>query len=93
MQAGRQLLRTAVRGNWLAPNCDLDRASPASIERLVESAAEARQEDATLALAGAFDAQFAFSPIDGGRAVMLVGPPGSGKTTSAAKLATTMRDL
>jgi flagellar biosynthesis protein FlhF len=61
---------------------------PRLAERLLESAAASGQEDATLALAGAIDAQFAFAPIGEGRALMLVGPPGSGKTTSAAKIAT-----
>lgn len=59
-------------------------------ERLVRAAAESGQDDAELALATALDDYLDFAgndlpPPDG--ALMLVGPPGAGKTTTAAKLA------
>jgi flagellar biosynthesis protein FlhF len=47
--------------------------------------------DATLALAAAVDATFRFAPlhaIEVGRPLALIGPPGAGKTVTAAKLAT-----
>lgn len=60
-------------------------------ERLVAAAVVLGGDDATLALAGAFDAAYVFSPLPtrgGGKPLMLVGPPGGGKTLSVAKLAT-----
>ncbi|MGB0670423.1 MAG: AAA family ATPase [Rhodospirillales bacterium] len=58
-------------------------------DRLARSAAAIDAADATLALAGALDQAYAFHPLDGAgeaRPVMLVGPPGVGKTIVAAKL-------
>lgn len=60
-------------------------------ERLVAAAASLHGDDPTLALAGAFDAAYSFAPLPsrgGGKPLMLVGPPGGGKTLSVAKLAT-----
>lgn len=48
-------------------------------------------EDPTLALAAAIDATFRFAPLyalDAGRPLALIGPPGAGKTVTAAKIAT-----
>jgi flagellar biosynthesis protein FlhF len=48
-------------------------------------------EDPTLSLAAAIDANFRFAPLyalDAGRPLALVGPPGAGKTVTAAKIAT-----
>lgn len=60
------------------------------IDRLIEAALTVRAESASEALAGAFDQMFSFSPLPEGalkRPIMLIGPPGSGKTVTAAKLA------
>lgn len=70
-------------------------AVPAAIaDRLLAVAAELDTTDATLALAGALDSQFAFQPLiaaDGGATLALVGLPGAGKTATLAKLATRAR--
>ncbi len=58
--------------------------------RLFAAARGAEAHDSTLALAAALDSQHAFRPLSdtgGDRALMLVGPPGGGKTVTAAKLA------
>ena len=58
-------------------------------DELVRAARALDVEDAQSALACAFDARFAIEPIAAlpQRPVMLVGPPGAGKTVTAAKLA------
>jgi flagellar biosynthesis protein FlhF len=58
--------------------------------RLLDSARTHEIEDTTLALAAAADETFRFAPLplDGGKPLALVGPAGSGKTVTAAKLAT-----
>ena len=59
--------------------------------RLGESVRSMDTEDATTALAAALEAVFAFQPLaegKGARPLMLVGPPGAGKTLTLAKLAT-----
>src|SRR6185437_6285780 len=61
------------------------------IERLLAAAVELPAKTAILALAGALDAVFSFAPLTDRRPakpLMLVGPPGAGKTVSIAKLAT-----
>ncbi len=58
-------------------------------ERLSHAAAALGASDPCAALAGAMDAHFAFSPIPSPRdakPVMLIGPPGAGKTLTTAKL-------
>lgn len=63
---------------------------PRLIEKLLKAAAELDSDDTVLALAGALDAVFTFAPIGdrpAARPLMLVGPPGAGKTISTAKLA------
>lgn len=70
---------------------------PAALaERLMAGAtkAQARTADPVISLAAALDTVFAFAPLGapqparrGGRPLMLVGPPGVGKTVTVAKLA------
>ena len=58
-------------------------------DRMLAAAGDLPTPEGPLALAGAIDAVLKFSaPPDGGdgRPVMLVGPPGAGKTATAAKL-------
>ena len=65
-------------------------APPTLAERLVKAAAGMEAGDALLAFAGAVDSGFRFHPLagqNGGQAMMLVGPPGVGKTVTTAKLA------
>lgn len=59
-------------------------------ERLVDSALAVEAVDPHMAFAGAVDTHFSFRPLPadgGGQPIMLVGPPGAGKTVTAAKLA------
>lgn len=61
-------------------------------EQLIDAAAGLDTDDPTLALGAALDSLFTFNPLaevrgGGGRAYALVGPPGSGKTLTVAKLA------
>ncbi|PWC78379.1 GTPase [Azospirillum sp. TSH64] len=65
---------------------------PASLaEQLIDAASGLDTEDPRLALGSALDSYFTFNPLPDGRApvkpLALVGPPGSGKTLVAAKLA------
>jgi flagellar biosynthesis protein FlhF len=60
-------------------------------EALLAAAVEVPAEDPVLTLAAGLDAVFAFAPLSHrkpSRPLMLVGPPGAGKTVSVAKLAT-----
>lgn len=60
------------------------------VDSLISVALELPAQDAILALAGALDATFSFAPLTDRRPprpLMLVGPPGAGKTVSIAKLA------
>ncbi|MGE0744948.1 MAG: hypothetical protein AB7K86_06850 [Rhodospirillales bacterium] len=61
--------------------------------RLVRRAAELGIDEPLKALAGALDAEYRFAPIDdtAPRAMALIGPPGSGKTVTVAKLAARAR--
>ncbi len=71
--------------------------TPAALaERLMAGAtkAQARTADPIISLAASLDTAFAFAPLGtpapsrrGGRPLMLVGPPGVGKTVTVAKLA------
>jgi flagellar biosynthesis protein FlhF len=67
-------------------------ATPAPIvERVLTAALERAAPDALGALAGGLEAVFSFAPLSDRpayRPLMLVGPPGAGKTVSIAKLAT-----
>lgn len=65
---------------------------PASLaEQLIDAASGLDTEDPRLALGSALDSYFTFNPLPDGRTpvkpLALVGPPGSGKTLVAAKLA------
>lgn len=63
-------------------------------DRLLNTASNLGIADPTLALAGAFDDCFAFSPLPdkrGPKPLMFIGPPGCGKTVSLAKLAVRTR--
>ncbi|MEI7607906.1 MAG: GTPase [Rhodospirillaceae bacterium] len=65
--------------------------TPAAIsEKLIEAVEELNIDDPLLALGAALDTVFAFQPLGeepSGRPLMLVGPPGAGKTLTVAKLA------
>jgi len=70
------------------------RVPAALAESLADTAAEATTDDAVLALAGALDAHFGFAPLGVGqeiRPLLLMGPPGAGKTVTIAKLAARVR--
>ena len=67
---------------------------PAALaEQLIDAAAGLDTDDPTLALGAALDTVFTFHPLPNGagrgtpRPLVLVGPPGSGKTLTVAKLA------
>ncbi|MGE4350789.1 MAG: GTPase [Bdellovibrionales bacterium] len=60
-------------------------------ERLVATATQYAQDDPLLSLGAALDTHFTFDPLPedmNGKRVILIGPPGAGKTMCAAKLAT-----
>jgi flagellar biosynthesis protein FlhF len=66
---------------------------PRLVDTLLATALELEAGDPLLGLAGALDAAFSFAPLSDrrpSRPLMLVGPPGAGKTVSIAKLATRM---
>ncbi|MBV8651525.1 MAG: AAA family ATPase [Alphaproteobacteria bacterium] len=63
---------------------------PRLVDSLLQVALELPARDAVLALAGALDATFSFTPLTDRKPphpLMLVGAPGAGKTVSIAKLA------
>jgi flagellar biosynthesis protein FlhF len=64
--------------------------APTLIEKVLCAALPFETEDPLLALSGAFTSFFEFAPIEpeARRPLLLIGPPGAGKTVSAAKLAT-----
>ncbi len=67
---------------------------PATADRLIEAAHGFLGEGSLMALAGALDTVFGFQPLaekDIARPLMLIGPPGAGKTIATAKLATRAR--
>jgi flagellar biosynthesis protein FlhF len=65
---------------------------PHLAERLMATATQFANDDPVLALGAAFDAHFEFAPITDDHAVskplVLIGPPGAGKTLTIAKFAT-----
>jgi len=65
------------------------RFPPGLLDRLLGAAANLASSDPVLALAGALDSEFAFAPLPAAkppRPLMLIGPPGAGKSATAAKL-------
>ncbi len=67
---------------------------PASLaERLLATATQCGADDISLALSAAFDTHLTFQPLgdDKPGPVVLIGPPGAGKTLGTAKLATKAR--
>lgn len=62
--------------------------APALVEKILGAALPFETEDPLLALSGAFTSVFRFAPLDTKeRPLLMVGPPGAGKTVSIAKLA------
>lgn len=73
---------------------DYHRVPAALLESLASAASTLETNDTLLALAGALDAGFAFVPLgptQDSRPLLLMGPPGAGKTVTAAKLAARAR--
>ncbi len=63
---------------------------PNLAERMLRSATTLGIDDPILALAGALDDVFSFQPLNDAKPqkpIMLIGPPGQGKTLTAAKIA------
>lgn len=63
---------------------------PQLLERLLSLALNFEADDTVLALASALDCEFGFAPLNhspGSKPWLLVGPPGTGKTVTAVKLA------
>lgn len=78
-------------GDILAETLDQHSVPGRLADRLLRAAIGLNTNDPALALAGALDSQFRFSPLpenDFRRPFMLIGPPGAGKTLTVAKLAT-----
>jgi flagellar biosynthesis protein FlhF len=61
---------------------------PALAERLMATATQFASDDPILALGAAFDTHYKFLPVVEEKPLMLVGPPGAGKTLCTAKFAT-----
>ena len=73
----------------LAAALSFHRVPQGLADRMLAAAATIGAEDAVLGLAGALDAEFGFKPFAAEtetRPLLLLGPPGGGKTSSAAKL-------
>lgn len=71
---------------WLAYH----RTPPLLAEKLLNRVRCLETDDTLMALAGALDAEFDFAPLGHqrlARPLILIGPPGAGKTVTAAKLA------
>jgi flagellar biosynthesis protein FlhF len=75
------VLNEALSGHGLAPLL---------VEKILCAALPFETDDPLLALASAFSTLFSFASLEGEprRPILLAGPPGAGKTVSAAKLAT-----
>ncbi len=61
---------------------------PPLAEKLMASATQFANDDPLLCLGAAIDTHFKFSPVDAEKPLLLVGPPGAGKTLCTAKFAT-----
>ncbi len=57
-------------------------------EKLMATSTQFANDDALLALSAAIDMHFKFTPVNEDKPLMLVGPPGAGKTLCIAKFAT-----
>ncbi len=81
--------QSAVSTDEIARTLGYHRVPEGLSDRMLVVAATLRAIDAETALAGALDAVFAFAGLPSAtakRPIMLVGPPGAGKTATAAKL-------
>jgi flagellar biosynthesis protein FlhF len=89
--AGDALSGTTADPSEILHEALLSHGTPSRLlETLLAAALELAAETPVLALAGALDAVFSFAPLTdrrSARPIMLVGPPGAGKTVSVAKLA------
>jgi flagellar biosynthesis protein FlhF len=61
---------------------------PVLAEKIMATATQFANDDPLLSLGAALDTHFKFMPIDTGKPIIFVGPPGAGKTLCTAKLAT-----
>ena len=61
---------------------------PVLAEKLMATATQFANDDPLLSLGAALDTHFKFAPVDQSKPLILVGPPGAGKTLCTAKLAT-----
>ncbi len=78
----------------LGEGLDFHRVPAGLADRLLNSAAHLATTDPVSALAGALDVVLSFAPPpegQTGRPLMLAGPPGAGKTATAAKLCARVR--
>jgi flagellar biosynthesis protein FlhF len=57
-------------------------------EKLMATATQFASDDPLLSLGAALDTHFKFDPVDQNKPLLLVGPPGAGKTLCTAKFAT-----
>ena len=94
----------AAFGNWNGDARDTEEdlrgvlafhgVPPAIADRLFDASRGFEGEGSVMALAGALDTVFSFKPLTDkacARPLMVVGPPGAGKTIATAKLATRAR--
>jgi len=74
----------------IATALSFHRAPNNLIDQINKTAASIEADTPVLALAGALDALFRFAPLPDApsRSIMVIGPPGVGKTVTVAKLAT-----
>jgi flagellar biosynthesis protein FlhF len=61
---------------------------PSLAEKLMATATQFASDDPLLSLGAAIDTHFKFEPVDTAKPLLLVGPPGAGKTLCTAKFAT-----
>ncbi len=82
--------------NLITEALDYHRVPTALMDSLLTAAGQFAGETPSEALARAIETELAFAPLPrkpGGRPLMLMGPPGAGKTATAAKLAAKIRIL
>ncbi|MDD4616242.1 MAG: GTPase [Alphaproteobacteria bacterium] len=61
---------------------------PDLAEKLMAAATQFAEDDPLVCLGAALDTHFKFDPVESDKPLMLVGPPGAGKTLCTAKFAT-----